>query len=70
LAREFAHDLRRLYGCTFLGRQGGEGLCELSVAIVLPRVGRSEELFCCGEFGSELGTVAPVRAPGEMDREG
>src|SRR5882762_7969702 len=48
LAREFAHDLRRRYGCTFLGRQGGEGLCELSVAVALPRVGRSEELLCCG----------------------
>src|SRR5882762_9983089 len=70
LAREFAHDLRRRYGCTFLGRQGGEGLGELSVAIVLPRIGRCQKLLGCGEFGSEMGTVALVRAPGEMDREG
>src|SRR5258708_16603417 len=48
LAREFAYDLRGRYGCTFLGRQGGEGLGELSVAIVLPRIGRSQKLRCCG----------------------
>jgi len=48
LAREFAYDLRGRYGCTFLGRQGGEGLGELSVAIVLPRIGRCQKLLCCG----------------------
>ena len=44
-------------------------MCELSVAVALPRVGQCQKLLCCGAFGSELGAIAPVRAPGEMDRE-
>lgn len=51
LAREFADNLRRCQDRVFLGRQGSESLRELIVAVVLPRVGRGEELFCGGQFG-------------------
>ncbi len=51
LAREFADNLRRCQDRAFLGRQGSESLRELIVAVVLPRVGHGEELFCGGQFG-------------------
>jgi len=65
LAREFAHNLRWYHYGALLGRQAGEGLRKLIVAVVLPRVGRGEKLFCGGEFGLELGTIAAVCSPGE-----
>jgi hypothetical protein len=45
-------------------------LRELIVTVVLPRDSRGEELFCGGQFGLELRTIAAVRSPGEIDREG
>src|SRR5713226_10636982 len=67
LGGEFAHNLGGRYDSALLGRQSGESLRELIVAVVLAGVGGGEELFCGGEFGFELGTIAAVGAPGEKD---
>jgi len=48
LAREFAHDLRWCHDGALLGCEGSKSMRELNVAVVLPRVGRGEELFCGG----------------------
>src|SRR5260370_19295328 len=65
LAGEFAHNLRWRDDGAFLGRQGGEGLRELSVAVVLPGIGGRKELLCGGQFSLQQRTIAAVCAPGD-----
>src|SRR5260370_26935931 len=70
LAGEFAHNLRWRDDGAFLGRQGGEGLRELSVAVVLPGIGGRKELLCGGQFSLQQRTIAAVCAPGDEHNYG
>ena len=66
LGGEFAHDLCRRDDGALLGRQCGERLGELGVAVVLAGIGGGEELFCGGKFSGELRAIAAVGAPGKI----
>lgn len=49
----------------FLGRELGEGLRELGVAIFLVGGGLGDDLLRGGELRGELGAIAAVGLPGE-----
>jgi len=66
LARKCANNLCRGDDGALLGRQCGERLGELGVAVVLAGIGGGEELFCGGKFSGELRAIAAVGAPGKI----
>ena len=62
-------DLLRCGDVALVGGQGGEGLQELGVAVVLARVGLGESLLSSGEFDGELRAVVTFIAPGDEEGE-
>jgi hypothetical protein len=64
LSREFADDLSWRGDGALLCRQGGEGLQELRVAVVLAGVDLRQSVPAGGEIRGELRAVAAVGAPG------
>jgi hypothetical protein len=58
------------YHCALLSGQCGERFLELRVAVVLAGVSGGQQLFGGGELGGELGAVALVGSPGEIEGDG
>jgi hypothetical protein len=69
LLREFADDLGWRGDRALLCGEGGEGLQELRVAVVLAGAGLRQSLPASGDVGGELCAIAAIGAPRGEQRQ-